>query len=481
MNTFFKTTILSVLLVLLSAWAGAQQSSRVWTLEDCINHALENNIRLQQQRLSVDLAQEGLSQSRAGRYPSLNANASHNYNYGRRLDPLTNEFATESVRNNNFGISSGVNLFSGFQQRNIILRDRLELVATEYDVETAENDIALSVASGYVQILFTKELLEVASNQLEITRQQVERTRQLVDAGSIPLGNLLTIQAQEASEEVQLVNVQNQLSTAYLDLMQMLDIREDDQFEIEVPVIEIYGSDVMAYSPLQLYETASRVQPSVRSSDTRVESAEKSVDIARGARSPSLSLGASSGTGFSEARIRIVGAPEMRQELAGRTASLDEVFGQRMSNGPGLTTEVIPFREQLEDNLNHSIGFSLRIPIFNSFQVRSSVNRSRISLENARLNNQLVKDQLFKTIQQAHQDAATSLKRYNAMEKNVEALEESFRYTEQRFDVGMVNTLEYNDAKNRLTAVQSELVQARYEYVFRVKVLEFYIGSPISF
>ncbi len=474
-----KTLNYSLLLLLLvfNANLSSAQVVRIWSLHDCLEHAVENNLRIRQQKLGVDIARENLRQTQAMRFPNLNSNASHSYNYGRTLDPLTNEFATERVQSNNFNLNSGVTLFGGFQIRNSVARDQYELEAGMLNVETMINDISLTVASAYLQILFATELAEVAANQLEITRQQVERTARLVEAGTLARGSLLTIQAQEATEELQLVNAENRLRLAYLDLLQLLDLRDDGTFEIEIPEIELSLSETVSYSPLQIYDTAVQIQPDILSADVQLSSAKKSYEIARGARSPVLSLSGSMGTGFSEARRRIDGEPVMLppREI-GYTASGETVYAPTFS----YNTSVIPFLDQIEENVNRSIGLFLRIPIFNNFQIRSGIGRSQIAVENARLQRQIVRDQLYKTIEQAHQDAHASLQRYHATEKNVQALEESFRYTEQRFNVGMANTLEYNDAKNRLTAAQSDLLQAKYEYVFRVQILDFYIGNPIT-
>lgn len=471
-----KITGLILMILMFPVFGGAQERT-VWSLEDCVNHALENNLRIQQQKLGVEVARENLQQSQANRLPSLNASASHNYNYGRMLDPITNEFSTERVQTNNFSLSSGMTLFSGFQVRNNIERDRYDLLAREYDVATMENDISLAVASSYLQILFAKEMVEMAANQLDVTRQQVDRTAKLVDAGTLARGSLLTIQAQEATEELQLVNAENQLRIAYLDLMQLLDLREDVDFEVEVPDVELIPSETIQFSPMQIFDTAAQIQPSIISADMQVASAEKTHEIARGGRYPRLGLSGSMATGYSEARLRIVDANDLDPKYAGQTGSVEALFAPKFA---GIETEVIPFRDQIDENLNRSIGVFLQIPIFNNFQVRSNINRTQISLENSRLQRQIIRDQLYKTIEQAHQDAHAALQRYRATEKNVQALEESFRYTEQRFNVGMVNTIEYNDAKNRLSAAQSELLQAKYEYVFRVQVLDFYIGRPIS-
>jgi len=447
-----------------------------WSLEDCINHALENNIQIKQRKLSVDIARENLLQTRANQLPSLNANASHGYNFGRTIDPFTNEFASERVRSNNFSLSTGLNLFSGFQLRNSIEQGRQELEASRFDVEKIENDISLAVASGYLQILFARELAEVAASNLEVTRQQVQQTRRLVEAGTLARGSLYTIEAQAATEELQLVNAENQLEISILNLAQLLDLADYQQFEIVVPEIDIDTFGEMEYSPMQIFSTAVNSQPDVRSAELRVASAEQGVKIARGARSPMLSFRGSYGTGYSGASREITDVMIGEPQPIGLTASGEAVFGPSFD----YITSIKPFGDQLEDNLNRSLAFVLTVPIFNSFQTRASIGRSRIALENAALNNQLIRDQFFKNVQQAYADAQAALKRYNATTKNEQALQEAFRYIEQRFSLGMVNSLEYNDAKNRLTAAQSDLLQSKYEYVFRVKVLDFYLGIPIS-
>lgn len=447
------------------------------SLDKCIEIAWENNLQLQQQRLSVHLAEENLLQSRASMVPTLNASVSHSYNFGRTVDPFTNEFATETIRSNNFGVSSGVNLFSGFQIQNTIRQSRYELEANKLDMDRSFNDIALLVASAYLNILFALELVEIVFNQVDVTQQQLDRTTSLVEAGTLPRGSVLTIQAQLATEELQLVNAENQLELAYLNLRQIMFLPEDQEFIIEIPVIDIEPQEETPYTPMQVYSVAVLNQPEVKSAEMRILGAERGLAVARGGRSPVLSLRASYGTGYSEASLEIFDeVPTGLNQVLATDAGDPILIPLR-----DFLTRRKPFASQLEDNLSRSLGFFLSIPVFNNYQVRSNVSRSQINLENARLQNQIVREQLFQTIQQAHADASAALKRYYATEKNVEALQESFRYTEQRFNVGMVNSVEYNDAKNRLAAAESELLQSRYEYIFRVKILDFYLGEPLGF
>jgi outer membrane protein len=469
--------LIIVIQIVLSIKGGFSQSYTNFTLEQCIDQAWSNNLQLQQQKLSVDLAEQNLLQSQASRFPNLNASASHAYNFGRTVDPFTNDFATETVQSNNFSLSSGLNLFSGFQVHNTVKQNRLDLEAGKLDLEASYNDIALMVASAYLQILFNLELLENAVNQAEITRLQVERTTKLVDAGTLPRGSLFTIQAQLASEELQVVNAENQLDLAYLNLKQLLFLPDEAEFSITVPELEMNVEEDASNSPMQVYNVAVQEQPQIRSAELRIYSAEKGLAVARGSISPSLSMRGSIGTGYSGASVEITDVIMADPEVIGLTASGEQVFGPTFE----YQSRIKPFNDQLSDNLNRSVGFFLSIPVFNNYQVKSNISRSRINLENAKLQNQIVREQLFQTIQQAHADATAALKRYTATEKNVMALQESFRYTEQRFNVGMVNSLEYNDAKNRLSTAESELLQSKYEFIFRVKILDFYMGEPLSF
>lgn len=448
----------------------------VWTLEACVEHAHENNINIRQQELSVEMARENHSQASAERFPSLNLNATHGYNYGRTIDQFTNEFATERIRSNNFSASSGIVLFNGFQISNSIKQSWLDLDVSMHEVDALKNDISLGIASAYLDILLAKELVEVTEGQLEIIRQQVERTKKFVEAGTVPRGNLLNIEAQAASEELQLINAQNRLEMAYLNLIQMLDLREAEDFRVHIPDIDIESEDMTDLSPIEIHEIAVNIQPEVKASEMRIKTAEKDVEIARGGRYPMISLRGSYGSGYSGASQEIVNIIEGEPVPIGATEGGETVFGPSYE----YETQTPPFVDQLDNNLNRSIGLYITIPIFNNYQTRSAINRSKVALENRKLSNQLVRDQLFKTIQQSHADAKAALKKYEATQKNVGALEESFRYTEQRFNVGMADPIEYNDAINRLATAQSEMLQAKFEFVFRNTILEFYMGNPIS-
>jgi outer membrane protein len=282
-----------------------------------------------------------------------------------------------------------------------------------------------------------------------MTKQQIDRTRKLVDAGSLARGNLLDIEAQAAREELQLVNLQNQLTMSYLTLAQMLELPSVEDFAISIPEITVDPVSVTG-DPAGIFSIAEKTRPEILGAEYRLRGAEYDLSIAKGGRSPRLGLGASVGTAYSDNRIN------------------------------PFTLEPYTFRNQLNDNLNYGVGFSLNIPIFNGWQVNTNISNSKLGIENSKYTLEATKKQLYKNIQQAFTDASGALKKYTVSKKAVEAMEEAFRYAEQKLNQGMVTAVEYNQSKTQLLNAQSEMAQAKYEYVFKTKVLDFYKGIPIT-
>jgi outer membrane protein len=451
-------------------------AQKIWSLKECIDHALKNNLQVKQNELNTELSRNRLEQSVAATLPSVNGNASHTYNYGRTIDPFTNVFVDQRVQNNGFSLSSSMTLFDGFQLQNTIRQSYHDYKASQYDVTKMKNDIALSVVNAYLQILFSKELVSTSRNQLEISVNQVDRTRKLVESGSLARGSLLDAEALAATEELKLINAQNQLDLSYLNLAQLLDLPAVRGFEIEDPKLSMPVENLIDNNPENIFNIAVQNQPEIKSAEERVKSAEKSLDVARGGLSPRLFLSGSLGTGYSDIRTRRIGQSTVIIPI-GFTGGGDTVFAPQSI--PQF--EKTPFRDQLDDNYNKSISLSLNIPLFNGLQTRSSIVRARINKSTAELNSQLARNQLSKTIQQSYADANASLKKYTATVKSLESLKEAFKYTEQKFNVGLVNSVDYLNAKTNLNKAESDLLQAKYEFILKTKVLDFYLGKPLTF
>ncbi|HHN48890.1 MAG TPA: TolC family protein [Bacteroidales bacterium] len=469
-----KTALIFTLLILTGLSLTAQ---RAWTLEECIDHAFENNIQIRQFLLGVENAEISLQQSKMNMLPNLNAYVSYGWNWGQAIDRFTNQFATERVQSNNFYGQSVVTLFGGLQKMNTVRQNQLEVMASKLDADEFLDNVALNIATAYLQILYAMEMLEIATNQLDITRQQVQRTEKLVEAGTLARGDLLMVEAQAAAEELQVVDASNNLNLAYLTLAHMLDMPSAADFRIVVPEIELYENQGMTMTPEQIYKLAVVKRPAIKSAELKVESANRGLAVARGGKSPSLSMTASWGTGFSGAQKIGKNPVSFPIQIGYVEKTQTPVYSDVTQFGDFM---IKPFWDQLEDNNNRTINFSLNIPIFNGWSTRSNISRAQIAIENAQYEHESARLQLNKTIQQAWADASSSLKRYAASNKKVEATEESFRYAEQRFNVGMLTALDFNNSKNELQRAQSELLQAKFDYVFKTKVLDFYMGIPIT-
>lgn len=474
-----KNPVIILLLIAffsLSSMKGNAQEA--WSLQKCIEHAIGNNISVKQNELSAEMAKENYNQSIANLLPSLNAGASHSYNWGQRIDPFTNQFATNRVRSNNFYLSSQVTLFSGLQLQNTLKQNSLNYLSGKYDVEKMKNDIALNVATAYLNILFAQELLSVANTQKQTTENQVDRTKKLVDAGTLPLGSLLDLQAQLASDELNVVNTQNQLDIANLSLVQLLNLEKTAGFAIIKPELDMPANPALAGSAEEVYNYALSNQPSIKSAETKVLSAERGEKIAKGSAYPSITMSGSIGSGYSGLSKKVVGYETGAPSVIGYTPDTIPVYSVASSVIP--ITETTPFGEQLKNNINENLGFNLNIPIFNGWQSHNAISRAKIAKQNAEYTLELSKQTLRQTIEQAHVDAQSALKQYYATQKTVDALSQAFEYAEKRFNVGALNSTDYNTAKNSLNNAQSDLLRNKFNYIFKSKVLDFYMGKPIT-
>ena len=473
---FFRKPILFILLFLAAATASTQ---KVWTLEDCINYAFDNNLDIKKQVLNVELNKAQLLQSALIMLPSINANGTNIWNYGQTVDRYTNQFATSNVRSNNFNLSANMTLFNGLTLINSYQQNKINLLASNYDLDVLKNNISLTVAGYYLDILFNLELLDVAKNQLGITTDQVNRIQKMVDAGSSAKGDLLNINAQSATEELTVVDAENRLAISKLSLQQVIDLPVSKDFIVEKPPLKEVEVPKEVLTPEQIFDYAMISRPEIKSADLRVQSAEKSLAIARGKITPTLSFGGTWATGYSSAITQNdpgVAGDTVYTPVGYTVPSNETVFVPQVS----YSQRVVPFGDQLKQNENKSIGFNLSVPIFNGWQGRTAITAAKIQRSQAELDLEIIKRDLRKTIEQAYTDAVAALKKYKASEDKVTAQEESFKYTQQKFDVGMLTSFDFNNAKKDLTKAQSEVLQAKYDFIFKTTILDFYMGRPIS-
>jgi outer membrane protein len=418
-----------------------------------------------------------------GMLPNLNAQGTHGYNWGQRIDPFTNQFASERIQSNSFGISTSVNLFNGFQQSLSYKRSMLEIQRSKWDYERLRNDVALNVASGYLQILLTQELESIARTNVDQTLQQVRRIEKLVAAGALPPSNLDQMNAQLATDDASLVAAKNNVTMAKLALLQFLQLPSSNiaSFEIEQPDIEKLQDGSIIQNVQAVVESALNSFPEVKSAETNLKSSEMGSSIARGGLYPQLSASYSYGSGFSGASRILTGTADSSAFPIGTVFGSNNLvlsFPQAVFEDDDFSVK--PFNDQLRDNVNRSLFFSLTIPIFNGFQTNAAIQRAKIGVLDAKLNLDQTKQTLEQTVYRAYTDAQASLANYNAALRSMEANKRAFDWTQTRYEQGAANQVEYNDARSLYDNAQANVARNKYEYVFRLKVLDFYLGKPIQ-
>lgn len=435
--------IISCSLLLMSLCMQAQEK---WTLRQCVDYATKNNIDLKQQSLEVKNSEINLSTSKNSRLPDLNASLGQSFNFGRSTLGSNISESVNSSRSS-FGVSTSVPLFTGFQIPNQIKADRLTLQAATEGLKKAKENLELQVVSLYLDVLFKKEILKVYKEQVALSDQQVERTSVLVDAGKVPASQLYDIKAQLAKDESNVTLAQNDLSLSLLNLSQALNLTSSETFDIAEPSLDdvVDNSIASVLPPDQVYQMALGIKPHVREAEYKLESSKKSLKVAQAGYWPTLSFG------------------------AGYSTSYQSVSGQQNSS----------FRNQIRDFGSEYISFNLNIPIFNRFETRNRVRTANLNIESQNLALENVKLALYKEIQQAYQSAVSAEAKYRSAGKAFEAAEESFKYARERYDIGKSTVFEYNEAQTKLLSGKSERIQAKYDFIFRAKILDFYQGKEI--
>jgi outer membrane protein len=442
-----KKVLLIISACLLSSQGLIFSQQKVWSLEECIKYAIENNIQIKQQSIQTDIQKNSFDLAKFQLLPSLNGQVSHSYSFGRALDQNTYQFYNQTLQSDYFYAGGQLPIFNGLQNYNNIRKNNYQVLASQQDLQNISDNVALNVAVQYLQVLLNKELVAVNQNQLDITLQQIEKSRKLVDAGSVAKGNLLQIEAQAAQEELSLITIKNQLEISILTLTQFLELKSPAGFEVAAPEISVDPNSVISGNIDDIYSIAEKNRPEIKSSELKLTASEYALKIAKGGRSPVISLNYSLNTRYTS-----------------------------IKNTTGLQS----FNEQIKNNKNSGVGLSLNIPILNGWQVNKNISNSKLNVESSQYNLEGTKKQLYKSIQQAYTDAVAALKKYNVSIKAIASTEESFRYTEQKFNVGMVTSVDYNAAKTQLLKSQSDMTQAKYEFVFKTKVLDFYKGLPLK-
>lgn len=466
-----------ILIFAIVAISAGYAQERPMGLADCIRYAIDNNITIQQAQLNIASNQAQLTTDKYGRLPNVNANTGLFLNWGRFVDPTTNDFITENTNATNASLSSSITLFNGGRINNTIKQTAAQLTASEQAEDNAALNIAVAITQAYLNVLLTQENLQVAEEQLAINQNQVTIVDKQVQAGRLPEGNLLEAKAQLAQSEFQVVDATNQVDLAKLNLQLTMLLEPQPDFTIQPLGEDVDETLIATYDdPEILYQHALSTHPSMLQAEAEVKAAALGVEVAKSNYFPTVALSGGLGTTSSSARKNLEPTITGFDTVATVAGTGESVIAPAF----GFNESAYPFLNQWQDNLNRQVGISVQIPIFNRNQVKNAVDQSTINLQFTELQRQERMNQLRQNIYTAYFNAAANAKRYMAARNNLTATEQAFSYTQKRAEQGIVSPFDFSIAQNNLNIAQATLLQAKYQYLLSLKVLDFNIGKSIN-
>jgi outer membrane protein len=455
----------------------ALQAQTALDLRGCVEQAWQNNLLIQRSELSLAQAQLNQKQARWAQYPMVSGSLRHGLNVGRSVDLTTYQFVNQAMQSTNISLNASVPIYNGLQLRNNIQLRNVEVAASEKDLEQTKNDLALSVAQAYLSVLLAEENLGILQSQRQVTQAQYEQSLKLIAAGSLPENNRFDLEAQLAQQDQNIVNAENSIQMAYLSLKQLLNMDANKPLKIspinlgELPKLEELNDE-------EIYTEAAQQMPNLKAAQLRERSAELNVQVAKGALQPSIALFSSLATNYSS----------VGQRYTGDTITVFQQFSGDLGGTPftlSIPTRIPgrernPYFNQLGDNFTQAIGINIQVPIYNGGQARLNIERANLSVRLARINTQQLQVQLKADIQRAVADARAAARRLQAAERSLKSTQIAADNSSKRYSVGTINAFEYNSVQNSLTVAKSNYLQAQYDYVFRLKILDYYRGKGVQ-
>ena len=437
-----KMTTKKIVFFLLLVGFQLSAQSKKWTLEECVDYAIKNNISIKQSELDLKTTDIDKLEAIGGFLPTLNGNANYSMNTGASINPVTNQFQNETFKSMSASANSGIMLFNGLANWKTLQRAKLSKIANSYRLDKMKDDIALSIANSYLQILFNKEQLKVQKNQNLITKENIKRTQELIQAGSLPAGDIYELQATDASQEQQIVNTENALLIAKIGLCQTLLLEDYANFDISDEVMDLPMTDMTNETQESILEKAKESVKDVKIAMANVDVAKKDVALSRSPYLPTL-------TGFLGYNTR--------------------------------WAESIPFNfiDQLTLFDGTAVGLQLNVPILNGFATRGRVQRAKINQERSEFQLKQAELDLERNVYQAYNDVINAKKSFEAAQKTLEARKQSFNFSKERYEVGLMNSFDFSQSTIAFENAQSEVLRTKYDYLFRTKILEFYFGIPL--
>jgi len=435
------------------------QVTEKWTLEKCIDYAFKNNFTLRQADLATKVSGNQYTQSELNVLPSVNASASYNFNFGNSINPVTYTFTNGNSQTSQVGLQGNLTLFNGLQQINTIKKSKYDLLGSQFDYENAKSNMALNIASAYLQILLNREIVQVAEEQRKITAEQRETVKKKFDAGLLPETSLLEVEAQLARDEANVVNNQGVYDLSVVNLKQMLQLPAEQGFDIDVPQVNTDNmSAITDVNSIGVYNYAVKNQPVVKSAEAKWKSSQMAEKVAYGFITPTLTLGYNLFSGYTNAPNE----------------------GFQLTPPYVTSTPADPLFTQFKNNLKQFVALGITVPIFNKGQVFLNISSARLQQQIKELDLENTKAVLMGNIEQAYTNAKVAAETYLANKKSYESAQKSYFSLQKRFDAGLVTNFDLQQSKNSVATAESDMARAKYTYVFRVKILDFYQGKALT-
>jgi outer membrane protein len=466
---------LFILFIFLSTFSTYGQET--WTLQQCLEYCETHNSQLQKIKNANLTSQQNILQAKGNMLPTINASATQNYNLGRSIDPFTNVYINQQVRSNNFGVTGSLVLFNGFLLQNSLKQSKDDAAAAQQDIDQYRLDLGISIVQAYVSILMNEENWVNTKIQAQTTKEVYDRTLKLKESGVVSNSSALDVFAQWKTEEANAIQAKNNLDLSYLNLGLLLELTDPMLIRIAKPVQLLEKNQLSYSSPEEVMALVIDQIPQLKSLEYRKQSATHAYYAAKGRYYPRLTLNGSLGTLYSTSGKVVTGQQYNGTRVIGVTENTNENV---LTDYYTTTYTDKAFNLQMKDNYSKFIGVTLSIPILNGLQVRTTVHRNQIAMTQADLDYNIAKINLQRTIYTAFYQASGSQSKLSALNESYAATQESFRNAEKRFGGGLITSVEFNQIKNTLIQSQSNLVQAKYDFIFKNAILEIYSGQPVT-
>lgn len=476
--------IAGVILVLLFADITSALAQDKWSLQRCVDYALQNNLQVKQQEIQRRLSELTLRQSKLGMIPSVNAGLNGSYSQGRNPSPLTNTYVTQSLTGVDGSLSVSADIFNWFNRQRTITANKYDLESNSFLLQKARNDLAFNVATAFLQILLNVEQVKVNEVNVEVTKQNLENTKKLVIAGSVPESNQADLEAQLALDSTNLVSAQNQVTLSILQMKAYLNLGFDIPFEPEIPanISSLPIAPLSEMAPEMVYSQALTTYPLVKADLAKIQSAYYIYKANKSTLYPKLSIAGSIGSNYSNGITKNGdrGAPFIYTDTIGVVSNSGVPVTTEKVIFPNQQILKMPFHEQLDLNFQQMARLSLSIPIFNGWQTRTNIAKAKLNVETLELTRDIDNQKLKQDIYTAHANAVAALQKYNSSTTGVVAAQKAYDFATKRFNLGLMNTIDYITTQGKLYRAQIEKVSAQYDYIFKMKLLEFYRDQKIS-